>query len=99
MSGAGHGGAKGQAILDFFASRPAGATRKQAAEAVGCTVARVGETIRSHGGFEQDGTTYRLQTTAEPQLRAKVVRTERCEHERKAKRRLGTCKKCGEVAK
>jgi hypothetical protein len=58
---AGTGGAKGEAVLAFFKEQGRnGATRAQAAEAVGCTVARVGEVIRAHGGFAQEGSTYRL---------------------------------------
>jgi hypothetical protein len=61
MATAGAGGSKGEAVLAFFKERGRkGATRAEAAEAVGCTVARVGEVVRAHGGFVQDGARYSL---------------------------------------
>ncbi len=43
---AGTGGAKGQAIIQCFEEHPDGIARKDVAELVGCTVARVGEAVR-----------------------------------------------------
>jgi hypothetical protein len=59
----GHAGKKGQAIVDWFATHGP-ATRTEAAEACGCTIARVGEVIRSHGGFEKVDGKYELRTSA-----------------------------------
>lgn len=43
---------KGEAVLKFF-EKNGPSTRKEAADAVGCTVARVGEVIRAAGNFKK----------------------------------------------
>lgn len=79
---------KGQQVLDYLKHHP-NADRKAIADAVGCTVQRVGEVLRAAG----------ITTVKPAKADKKAARTERCEHEKKAKSKLGSCKKgCPPVA-
>lgn len=77
---------KGDKIVEYFLRHP-DATRRQVAEAVGCTVARVGEVVRAG----------RVQSAQQQKTKRRVrsaVRHERCQHEKARKTRTGSCREC-----
>lgn len=93
MGKAGFGGDKGAAVIEAFkAAGTDGATRADVAAVVGCTPQRVGEVLRAHGAYEKvEGSSKHYRLTGEG---ATAGRQARCEHERKAKKGLGTCTEC-----
>lgn len=71
---AGMGGKKGQEIIRLVTEAgEAGITRAAIAEQVGCTVQRVGEVFRAHGGISKvDATRYALTGESKAAERAKA---------------------------
>jgi hypothetical protein len=93
--GAARGGStKGQAILDYFSAHGP-STRREAAEAVGCTVGRVGEVLRANlSTFEQTRPGMWAATAPDGTAAPVETRQGRCEHEKRRKTKAGSCKVC-----
>ncbi len=99
---AGAGGSKGEHILGLLRANPMW-KREQVAELAGCSVSRVGEVMRAAGivrekpgkSAESESMSNEAAGGAEPiSTASEDVRHEKCEHEIRGKKRVGSCKLC-----